>query len=138
MIQKIRLVALITAMYALMSCNNESSSTTDNSKDTSTTQPADLTKDTTKAENSNITEGLMASMNSMMEKMKNMKMSGDFDIDYANMTIEHHQGAIDMAQQELSAGKDDTMKGMAQKIIAKQKEEISKLQDLLKITSLQG
>ncbi len=41
--------------------------------------------------------GLMASMNTMMDKMNSMKMCGDFDLDFANMMIAHHQGAIDMS-----------------------------------------
>ncbi len=76
--------------------------------------------------------GLMASMNTMMDKMSSMKMSGDFDMDFANMMIEHHQGAIDMSEQEINSGKDDKMKGMAQKIITSQKEEINKLQEMVK------
>jgi hypothetical protein len=38
MIQKIRLVALIAAMYSFVSCNNDSTNTTENNKDTSTSQ----------------------------------------------------------------------------------------------------
>ena len=80
----------------------------------------------------NMSNSLMASMNSMMDRMKAMKMTEDFDIDFANMMIEHHQGAIDMSQQELNSGKDEKMKGMAQEIISAQKEEISQLQDFVK------
>jgi uncharacterized protein (DUF305 family) len=133
MIRKIGLIALIAATHTFVSCNNESSNTTESSKDTTTAQAPDVTQDTTKtADNNSTANGLMASMNSMMDRMKNMKMTGDFDIDFANMMIEHHQGAIDMSEQELSAGKNDTIKGMAQKIITKQKKEISDLQDFIK------
>ena len=37
----------------------------------------------------------------------------------------HHEGAIDMANAELSAGKDPKMKKMAKNIIAAQKKEIA-------------
>jgi uncharacterized protein (DUF305 family) len=83
-------------------------------------------------DNSSTANGLMASMNSMMDGMKKSSMTGDFDIDFANMMIEHHQGAIDMSEQEVSTGKDEKIKGMAQKIITSQKEEITKLQDFVK------
>jgi uncharacterized protein (DUF305 family) len=133
MIQKIRLVALIAAMYSFVSCNNDSTNTTENNKDTSTSQTSNSAKDTTsKMDNSSTANGLMASMNSMMDGMKKSSMTGDFDIDFANMMIEHHQGAIDMSEQEVSTGKDEKIKGMAQKIITSQKEEITKLQDFVK------
>ena len=74
----------------------------------------------------------MTSMNTMMDKMSSMKMSGDFDMDFANMMIEHHQGAIDMSEQEIKSGTDDKLKAMAQKIITEQKEEIGKLREIVK------
>jgi uncharacterized protein (DUF305 family) len=83
-------------------------------------------------DNMNMSNSLMTSMNSMMDRMKAMKMTGDFDIDFANMMIEHHQAAVDMSQEEVNSGKDEKMKGMAQKIITAQKEEISQLQDFVK------
>jgi uncharacterized protein (DUF305 family) len=76
--------------------------------------------------------GLMTSMTSMMDKMSGMKMSGDFDMDFANMMIEHHQGAIDMSETELKSGQDEKMKAMAQAIISKQKEELNMLRDIVK------
>jgi uncharacterized protein (DUF305 family) len=79
-----------------------------------------------------MSNSLMTSMNSMMSRMKAMKMTGDFDIDFATMMIEHHQGGIDMAQQELNSGKDEKLKAMAQKIAASQTKEITELQDFLK------
>ncbi len=42
--------------------------------------------------------GLMPAMNAMMGKMSSVKMSGDFDMDFANMMIEHHQGAVEMSK----------------------------------------
>ena len=48
------------------------------------------------------------------------------------MLIEHHQGAIDMSEQEVNSGKDDSIKAMAQMIITSQKEEVAKIQDFLK------
>ncbi len=61
-----------------------------------------------------------------------MQMSGDFDVDFANMMIEHHQGAIDMSQVEVSQGSDEKIKSMAQKILKKQKEEQQMLRDFVK------
>ena len=60
-----------------------------------------------------------------MESMQKMTMSGDADKDFAMMMKIHHQGAIDMAQMELSQGKSSEMKATARKIIAAQKKEIA-------------
>jgi len=60
-----------------------------------------------------------------------MQMTGDFDIDFANMMIVHHQGALDMAQVELSQGKDGKMKAKAQEILTTQKNEQQMLRDFV-------
>ena len=133
MIQVIKLMTLIAAMFLFASCNNDSTTTTVDQKDTSSSQAANTAKDTmNKMDNMSMENGLMSAMNSMMERMKNMKMTGDFDIDFANMMIEHHQGAIDMSEREVNSGKNEKIKGMAQNIITAQKGEISKLQDFVK------
>ncbi len=71
---------------------------------------------------------MMQAMDAMMQRTQAMKMTGDFDVDFANMMIEHHQGAIEMSEIELKGGADPLMKDMAQKIITAQKTEIAKLQ----------
>lgn len=65
------------------------------------------------------------SMDSMHEKMSAMPMSGNQDVDFANMMRMHHQGALDMAKIELEKGKDPEMRSTAKKIIAAQKKEIA-------------
>ncbi|PRY34935.1 uncharacterized protein (DUF305 family) [Spirosoma oryzae] len=62
-------------------------------------------------------------MHANMTQMNAMKMTGDADHDFAMMMQMHHQGAIDMANQELKAGNDQTMKTMAQNIITSQTTE---------------
>ncbi|MEO5562794.1 MAG: DUF305 domain-containing protein [Chitinophagaceae bacterium] len=80
---------------------------------------------------SKMDNGIMSSMNFMMDKMSSMKMSSDFDLNYASMMIEHHQGALDMSNLELSKGTDEKMKTMAQNIITKQSGDIAKLRNLV-------
>lgn len=131
---KIKSLALFAAFYLFTSCNN--STTTDGEKrDSSTAHEHTDTAahEHTITENTTATTGtdLMSVMNSMMNKMHSMKMTGDFDLDWANMMIEHHQGGIDMAQVELSQGKDEKMKAKAQEIITKQKDEQQKLRDIV-------
>jgi uncharacterized protein (DUF305 family) len=129
------LLTLAASMYIITSCNNNTATDADK---TDTSSSSSMQSDTMNKKMSKLSDtmkmdnGLMASINPMMEKMNRMKMSGNFDMDFANMMIEHHQGAIDMSEQEINSGKDDKMKGMAQKIITSQKEEISKLQVMVK------
>ena len=130
--KKIRIVLIAAFMAAFTSCNSDTASSNENKKDSSIVQSGESTKNETKTDNSGMSNDLMSSMNAMMSRMKDVKISGDFDIDFANMMIEHHQGAIDMSEKDLSAGQDDKMKEMAQKIISAQKDEIAKLRDFVK------
>ena len=74
-------------------------------------------------------------MNSAMEdmesKMKNMKMTGNLDHDFATMMIDHHQGAIDMAEIEKKHGKMSEVKNIADKIIADSQKDINELKSWL-------
>ncbi len=74
---------------------------------------------------------LKASIDKNMAQMKEMKMTGDFDLDFANMMIMHHQAAIDMSEVELAKGSDVQAKGMAKNIINTQKMEIIQMQEIV-------
>ncbi|WP_192823876.1 DUF305 domain-containing protein [Rufibacter sp. LB8] len=78
---------------------------------------------------------MMSIMHSMMDKMEAMSMNEDPDIAFARMMIMHHQGAIDMSNEELNTGDDATIRAMAQKIKEEQQKEIAELQAF--ITSYQ-
>ena len=78
--------------------------------------------------------GSMEMHKSMMKGMKDMEsmpMSGNADRDFAMMMKHHHQGGVDMAEAELKHGKDAKMRGMAEKIIKAQKNEIKELNEWL-------
>lgn len=85
---------------------------------------------------SNMDHGKMSGMKSDMQKMhKQMmstKMTGDPDYDFASMMIKHHQGAVNMSKKEVSKGKDQEVKSMAQKVIDDQNKEIKELQTFVK------
>lgn len=74
----------------------------------------------------------MSSMNSMISEMSSMKMTGDFDMDFANTMILHHKGAIEMSKKEIKWGTDDGIKTIAKKIIINKTNEESKLKDFVK------
>ena len=74
---------------------------------------------------------MMNIMHEMTSKMESINMKGNVDHDFAEMMIVHHQAAIDMAQQEIDAGNDNTLKKFAKKIIEDQSREIKELQQWL-------
>ena len=128
------LMTLATGMYFFTGCDN--GTTTTNGKSDSTTM-SNMKNDTmdkkmNTGEMKKMDNGLMSSMNAMMDQMGSMKMSGDFDLDFANLMIAHHQGAIDMSKIEVEKGADEKIKAMAQNIISMQTEEIGKMQEIIK------
>jgi len=67
-------------------------------------------------------------MDTMMQNMDTVPMSGSADIDFITMMIPHHQGAIDMANYEIQHGKDFNMIQLAKSIITDQANEITQMQ----------
>src|SRR6266446_7287745 len=64
-----------------------------------------------------------AAMTRMMAAMKS-KPSNDVDRDFVALMVPHHQGAIDMAEAELSYGHNELLRRLTQEIIVTQREEI--------------
>jgi len=65
-----------------------------------------------------------AAMSRMMTAMMQIKPSHDVDRDFVALMVPHHQGAIDMAEAELSYGHNEPLLGLAQEIIATQEQQI--------------
>jgi uncharacterized protein (DUF305 family) len=84
------------------------------------------------------TNALMQSMKSTTEMMNNSKMNGDFDYDFANLMIMHHQMAIDMSQVEIQEGADQSIVDMAAGIVAAQEIEIKMMQEFIKKYKIQA
>src|SRR5258706_1646030 len=63
----------------------------------------------------------------MARMMTGMRITpaGDVDRDFVTMMVPHHQGAIDMAEAQLSYGHNEPLRGLAQEIIATQEEQIA-------------
>lgn len=66
-------------------------------------------------------------MTDMETKMKNMKMTGNLEHDFATMMIDHHQSAIEMADAEITHGKVAEVKTIAEKIKTVSQKEIDEL-----------
>jgi hypothetical protein len=77
-------------------------------------------------------QAYMQSMRSMHRGMYGHAFTGDADHDFMVMMIPHHQAAIDMAQTELTYGKNPKLRAMAQSIIKTQQAEINQMNALLR------
>lgn len=75
---------------------------------------------------------LMAVSKTHMLTMDNVKMNGDFDYDFANLMIIHHQMAIDMSKVQLENGSNQSIISIAKGIIEAQEIEIRVMQQVLK------
>lgn len=75
------------------------------------------------------TQGASGTLHQIMTASQNqsMPMSGKVDKDFAMMMTMHHQTAIKMIDALLQNGKDAELKAMAEKMKAKQQDEIKKL-----------
>jgi uncharacterized protein (DUF305 family) len=62
-----------------------------------------------------------------MQEMHSMKMTGNTDVDFASMMIEHHEQAIAMSKAQLQSGKDPEVKRKANEIIAASEKDIADL-----------
>jgi len=72
-----------------------------------------------------------AAANARMHGAMDVAFTDNADIDFARGMIPHHQGAIDMAEVEVTYGDDPGMVGLAQTIVTGQGAEIRILQDWL-------
>lgn len=60
---------------------------------------------------------LKAAIKKMHTEMKESKLTGDPEKDFAHLMVHHHQCAVDMSQKVVSDGKNAELKTIAQKII---------------------
>lgn len=71
-------------------------------------------------------------MHKMMDDVNDLEFTGDFDLDFAKVMIEHHEGAIDMARTENNKGENEELKKMAEASIDKSQGDIGILKDFVK------
>lgn len=71
------------------------------------------------------THAMHAGMQKMMHDMHASPRSGNPDIDFLEMMIPHHAGAVEMARLILIQGRDPLVRQLAEEIIAGQTTEIA-------------
>ncbi len=111
-------ISILLMIFSLISANSCKNNDNEENQEMNATMP--------------IENELMQSMNKTNTAMNNAKMSGDFDYDFANLMIMHHQMAIDMSRVEIEKGSDQTIKNMANGIVAAQEIEIREMQQFIK------
>lgn len=74
---------------------------------------------------------LMKDMHKMMDDMEDVDLTGNFDVDFGKIMIEHHEGGIDMARSISNKGENEELKKMAEAIIDKNEGDIAILKDLV-------
>lgn len=111
--------AIFILLAILLSCSD--SSTNDHQVHSNT------------GENNKGTNGktIMTLMSDMMENMKKVEASGNPDNDYANLMIEHHMAAIEMAKFQISNGTDPQIKRLAEKTVKDQQREVAQFKAFL-------
>lgn len=72
----------------------------------------------------------MPGMMSMDMKALDAKSGSAFDHAFLDMTIKHHQGAVDMSKNALKSAQNKSVKDKAQMIIDMQGKEIAKMKDM--------
>ena len=121
--------ALIFNAYFMLSCDSAENKTIKKETDSSMTHK--MQNDSMNSGKMDM-DGMMQTLSGTMSKMKEVKMTGDFDLDFANMMIIHHQAAIDMSEVEIEKGTDAQLKTMAKNIVNAQKVEIEQLHQFVK------
>jgi uncharacterized protein (DUF305 family) len=119
------LLAVATgSLYLLTACNN--AATTTENKDTTVAAMVDTAKSMTDPK-----DGMKAPVYAMMEKVKTIRMTGDFDRDFANIMLLNHQEAVDISEMAATTVKDPEIKEMAQRMVADHKSEIEQLKKFI-------
>lgn len=121
--KNIILVSVVTVVcsYIVLSCNSKSTVTSE----TDVSKPLMSHSDSMSA-------GKLQSIGHVMTKMNEIKMTGDFDLDFATTMIVHHQAAIDMSKAQIIQGASEGIKSKVQDIINEQNVEVDQLQLFIK------
>ncbi len=126
-------VGIISAWFLASCGENTANESTTTTTDSSTSQQSNSAAAPTDSNSAGTTATAPTTgsfknvMDKTMQAMHSMQMSGDPDHDFAMMMKTHHQGAIDMANIELSKGTNAELKQVAQKTIDDSQKDISDL-----------
>ena len=109
----------------LLACSNNSNTDAATSDSSNHAAHNETSSHTT---NQNKMNPITETMDKMMHAMHSAKPTGNNDIDFAVMMVEHHKGAVEMSKVEVAQGSNTEMKAFAQKVIDDQAKEIGFMQ----------
>lgn len=112
-------VVLIISTAVMVACNNNTDKKSGHEAHSTTMQ------DSSAQPVSTGTSEMKMLMDKMMTQMHGQEQTGNIDIDYANMMLQHHQGAVDMARLQENKGSNMVLKEFSRKVIADQEKEIA-------------
>lgn len=118
---------LLLPIFLLYACVNNNS----NASEVDTTLHPEAPKDSLGNPKMIMDNDLMHALSGTMAKMNQPEMSGDFDLDFSNMMILHHQAAIDMSKIEIAQGRDEQIIEMAQSIQTLQSAQIGQMEQFI-------
>ena len=113
---------------AIVACNTNSAN---NSHQHDRPAGAAHQKTNTNAKNTRPISPITDAMDKMMRQMHGAKSTGNNDIDFAAMMLEHHKGAVEMSKVEVDKGGNAELKTFAQQVIDDQNKEIEFMEDFL-------
>ena len=105
----------------LLACKNKAD---ENGADVDTLNPTTKHPATASTKNQEDMKNIKETVDEMMHGMHSFKPTGNNDVDFARMMIEHHRGAVAMARVEVENGNDTALRAFAHKVIADQNKEI--------------
>ena len=125
-IKKLFAITLIAGFFALTSCSNS------DQKASNSNMHMNHDSSMNSAHTMNSDHEMMNAMNTNMSEMHEMKPSGDFDCDFANMMILHHQSAVNMSKLVIAKGANEEIQSLAKNIKTNQEAEIVKMHTIIK------
>src|SRR5215213_3157424 len=119
---------LVGIASILLACNTNSNN---NAANNDTSNHSAHSKSHSNAENQNQMNPVKETMDKMMHAMHGTTPTGNNDIDFAAMMVEHHKGAVEMSKVEVEKGNNAELKAFAQKVIDDQNKEIEFMQEFI-------
>src|SRR4051812_16325610 len=98
----------------LLACNNNSNN---NAANPDSSNHAAHSETSSHTQTQNQMNPVTATMEKMMHEMHGATPTGNNDVDFATMMLEHHKGAVEMSKVEVEKGNNSELKAFAQKVI---------------------
>lgn len=103
----------------------------DNTRDRSLSRDADAAIRSDRDDRYEDREDLMDERADMVENINEVELTGNYDADFAKIMIEHHKGAVDIADKFISKTENDQLKEIAEESRDRKKADIKIMEDIL-------